>query len=64
MPKKKLVDKNCDMIVYNKIDDKNKVFDSDYNRISIITKNKIKNFKKMTKVNCAKQIIEQIYNII
>jgi len=62
--KKKLVDKKCDMIVYNKIDNKNKVFDSDYNRISIITKNKIKNFKKMTKVNCAKQIIKQIYNTI
>ena len=60
--KKKLVDKKCDMIVYNKIDNKNKVFDSDYNQISIITKNKIKKFKKMTKVNCAKQIIKHIYN--
>ena len=62
--KRKLVDKNCDMIVYNKIDNKNKVFDSNYNQISIITKNKIKKFKKMTKVNCAKQIIKQIYNSI
>ena len=62
--KEKLVDKKCDMIVYNKIDNKNKVFDSDYNRISIITKNQIKKFKKMTKVNCAKQIIKQIYNTI
>ena len=47
-------------MVYNKIDSKNKVFGSDYNRISIITKNQIKKFKKMTKVNCAKQIIKQI----
>ena len=62
--KKKLVDKKCDMIVYNKIDSKNKVFGSDYNQISIITKNQIKKFKKMTKVNCAKQIIKQIYNTI
>ena len=62
--KKKLVDKKCDMMVYNKIDSKNKVFGSDYNRISIITKNQIKKFKKMTKVNCAKQIIKQIYNSI
>ena len=62
--KKKLVDKKCDMMVYNKIDSKNKVFGSDYNRISIITKNQIKKFKKMTKVNCAKQIIKQIYNTI
>ena len=51
-------------MVYNKIDSKNKVFGSDYNRISIITKNQVKKFKKMTKVNCAKQIIEQIYNSI
>ena len=62
--KKKLVEKKCDMIVYNKIDNKNKVFDSDYNRISIITKDQIKKFKKMTKVNCAKEIIKQIYNTI
>ena len=58
--KKKLIDKNCDMIVYNKINNKNKVFDSDYNKISIITKNQIKNYKKMTKVNCAKEIIKNI----
>ena len=62
--KRKLIDKKCDMIVYNRINSKNKVFDSDYNQISIITKNKIKKFKKMTKVNCAKQIIKQIYNSI
>ena len=60
--KKKLIDKNCDMIVYNKINDKNRVFGSDYNKISIITKDQIKNFKKMTKVNCAKEIIKYIYN--
>ena len=58
--KKKLIDKNCDMIVYNKINNKNKVFDSDYNKISIITKNQTKNYKKMTKVNCAKEIIKNI----
>ena len=60
MQKKKLIDKNCDMIVYNKINNKNKVFDSDYNKISIITKNQIKNYKKMTKVNCANEIIKNI----
>ena len=49
------------MIIYNKISSKNIVFNSDYNKISVITKNKIKNFKKMTKVNCAKEIINQIY---
>ena len=61
---KKLADKKCDMMVYNKIDSKNKVFGSDYNQISIITKKQIRKFKKMTKVNCAKQIIKQIYNTI
>ena len=50
------------MIVYNKIDNKNKVFDSNYNQISIITKSQIKEFKKMTKVNCAKEIIKHICN--
>ena len=58
--KRKLIDKKCDMIVYNRINSKNKVFDSDYNKISIITKNQIKNYKKMTKVNCAKEIIKNI----
>ena len=60
--KKKLINKNCDMIVYNKINYKNRVFGSDYNKISIVTKNKIKDFKKMTKVNCAKEIIKYVYN--
>ena len=58
----KLKNKNCDMIVYNKINNYNKVFGSDYNKISIITKKETKHFKKMTKVNCAKEIIKYIYN--
>ena len=60
--KKKLINKKCDMIIYNKVSKNNKVFGSDYNKISIITNNKIKNFKKMTKVNCAKEIIKYVYN--
>ncbi len=62
--KKKLIDKNCNMIIYNKINNKNKVFDSDYNQISIITKDSVKKFKKMTKINCAEVIIKHIYNNI
>ena len=50
------------MIVYNKISKQNQVFGSDYNKISILTKNKITNFKKMTKVNCAKKLIKYIYD--
>tara|TARA_Y100001970_G_C14210129_1_gene846391 strand:+ start:923 stop:2104 length:1182 start_codon:yes stop_codon:yes gene_type:complete len=60
--KKKLINKNCDMIVYNSITNKNKVFESDHNKISIVTKNKIFHLKKMTKINCAKEIIRHIYN--
>ena len=60
--RKKLDKKNCDMIIYNKIDSKNEIFNSEYNKISILTKNQIKNLKKMTKVNCAKEIIKHIYN--
>ena len=62
LAEKKLVKKNCDMIIYNKIDKNNKIFGEDSNKISIITKREIKNYKKMTKVNCAKQIIKSIYN--
>ena len=62
LAEKKLIKKNCDMIIYNKIDKSNKVFGEDSNKISIITKREIKNYKKMTKVNCAKQIIKSIYN--
>ena len=60
--KKKLKDKNCDLIVYNKINKNNQVFGSDYNKISIISKNEIKNYNKMTKVNCAKEIIKYVSN--
>ena len=60
--KKKIKNKKCDIIVYNKIDKENPIFGSDYNKISIITKNEVKNFKKMTKVNCAKEIIKYVYN--
>ena len=59
--KQKLINKNCDMVIYNKISKENKIFGSEYNKISIVTKFQIKNFKKMTKSNCAKEIINYIY---
>ncbi len=59
--RKKLKNKNCDIIIYNKINRQNPVFDSDYNKISIISKYGIKDLKRMTKVNCAKEIIKYIY---
>ena len=64
LAEKKLIKKNCDMIIYNKIDKNNRVFGEDSNKISIITKKEIKNYKKMTKVNCAKQVIKSIYNTL
>ena len=63
LAKIKLKNKNCDMIVYNKISKDNMVFGSDYNKISIVTKNRTKIFKKMTKINCAKEIINFAYNL-
>ncbi len=62
LAKEKLINKNCDIIIYNKISDKNQVFGSDFNQISIVTRKEIKHLKKMTKVNCAKKIIEYVYN--
>ncbi len=60
--KKKLFDKNCDLIIYNKINNSNKVFGLDYNKIKVITQNKIVSFPKMSKTNCAKKIVEIIKN--
>ena len=62
--KKKLNEKNCDMIIYNKISNDNKVFGLNENKISVITKDKLKNYPKTTKINCAKHIIDSIYNQI
>ena len=64
LAKKKLKEKNCDMIVYNKISRKNKVFGLDDNRISVLTKNKIINYAKSSKFKCATLIIDSIYNEI
>ena len=62
--KKKLNEKNCDMVIYNKISNDNKVFGLNENKISVITKDKVKHFPKTSKVNCAKHIIGSIYNQI
>ena len=62
LAKEKLIEKNCDIIVYNKISRKNKVFGLDENKISILTKNKIRNYAKSSKLNCANLILDSIYN--
>ena len=61
---RKFKEKNCNMIVYNKINKNNKVFGLNQNKISILTKNKVKNYSKTSKTNCAKYIINAIYNEI
>ena len=58
--KKKLLNKNCDAIVVNKIDKKNQVFGSDFNKVSFVTKKTILNFNKTSKINVAKKVIRLI----
>ena len=62
--KKKLIKKNCDIIVVNKIDKNNLVFGSENNKVSIITRKKILNFKKTSKTIVAKKIIKTINEFI
>ena len=61
---KKRREKNCEMIVYNKITKTNKVFGMDQNKISILKKNQIRNYNKTSKINCAKYILNSIYDEI
>ena len=56
----KLLKKKCDAIVVNKIDKNNQVFGSDLNKVSFITKKTTLNFKKTTKINVAKKMIQLI----
>ncbi|MDA9629146.1 bifunctional phosphopantothenoylcysteine decarboxylase/phosphopantothenate--cysteine ligase CoaBC [Pelagibacteraceae bacterium] len=64
LARKKLEEKNCNMIIYNKISKKNKVFGLDENKISILTKNNIVHYSKFSKLKCANLIIDSIYNEI
>ena len=64
LARKKLEEKNCNMIIYNKINKKNKVFGLDENKISILTKNKIVNYSKFSKLKCANLIVDSIYKEI
>ena len=57
--KKKLQSKKCDAIIVNKIDN-NKIFGSDHNKVSFIKNNYVKNLKKMSKANVAKELIQFI----
>ena len=57
---KKIKIKGCDWLIANELNKKNQVFGSDYNKITIIQKNKISQLKKMTKIDVAKNIVNQI----
>ena len=56
----KLIKKKCDVIIVNKIDKNNQVFESDMNKVSVVLKENIINFKKTTKIDVAKNIIKII----
>ena len=60
--KKKLISKNCDLIVVNKISKKNNVFGSEYNQVAIIDHNNVNELKRMTKVDIAKKLVNRIIN--
>ncbi len=60
--RKKMNNKGCDLIVVNKINKQNNVFNSEFNKVSIMNKNIVKNYNKMTKKNVAKLLIKEIIN--
>jgi phosphopantothenoylcysteine decarboxylase/phosphopantothenate--cysteine ligase len=62
--KKKLKNKNLDMIILNSLNDKNAGFEHDTNKITIIEKNNnISNFSLKNKSEVAKDIIKKIINL-
>ena len=60
--KEKMLSKGCDLIIVNKISKINNVFNSDYNKVSIIDRYKIHHLKRMTKKNVAKILIDKLIN--
>ena len=58
----KIKSKKCDWIIANKVSKDNQVFGSDFNKITIVKKEKIIKMRKMTKVNVSKKIVEEIIN--
>ena len=57
--KKKLISKNCDMIVANNLNDEGAGFKTDTNKITIITKDIIKNFDVMPKREVAGEVLNR-----
>ena len=62
--KKKLKDKNADLIVLNSIKDKGAGFMKDTNKVTVFNKNGSKNsYELKSKTEVAKDIVEQIINV-
>ena len=60
--KKKLITKDCNLIVVNKISKKNNVFGSEFNQVAIVDRNEVNKFGRMTKINVAKILVNKIIN--
>ena len=58
--RKKLLNKNCDFIFANKITNQFNPIGNNFNQISVLGKNKQKNWGKMTKKKIAERIINEI----
>ena len=58
--RKKLINKNCDLIFANKISQKFNPMANNFNKISVIGRNNLKNWRKMTKKKIAEKIIREI----
>jgi len=57
---KKMKSKRCNWIIINKLNKKNMIFGSDFNKITLVKKDKIIRWKKMSKINVSKKIVEEI----
>ena len=63
--KKKLAEKNCDMLVINSASKKDSGFGGDNNTISILSKDgELKNYESMSKEKCAENILLEINRCI
>ncbi len=63
--RKKLMEKNCDWIIANDISNKSIGFDSDFNEVTILYKNKKINDEKLymkKKSEIAEEIVDRVVN--
>ena len=58
--RKKLISKNCDIIAANSISEKGAGFREDTNRITVITRDGIKELPMMSKLEAADALLDEI----